>query len=108
MTPLIEIIVAITIHLILPALGILLFLKMRSRMIKENIKDSPIIELLFVFATYGGLLLVILTALFWYWSGMASLLCFSLIIIAPIAMGIILWRLSEKKSLSNYHKWTDI
>jgi hypothetical protein len=105
MLTLLKIIAAIVIHLIIPVLGVILFLKIQRRMENENIKEPPTLELLLIFSTYGGLLLVILTALFWVWSGMASLGCFYLTLGAPIAMSIIFWRLFEKRNLSVYHKW---
>jgi hypothetical protein len=73
---------------------------------KEDIQNAPVIELFVIFATYGGLLLVSLTALIWKWSGMASLGTFYLILGAPIAMGIISYRLRKTKKTSKYHKWT--
>jgi len=59
---------------------------------KDNIQNKPEVELFMIFATYGGLLLVILTELFWKWSGMASLGTFYLILGAPIVMGLIFYR----------------
>lgn len=103
-----EIIIALTIHLLLPLIGLFYFIRLRTRMRKENIQNAPIIELFIIFATYGGLLLVILTTLLWKWSGMASLGSFYLILGAPIAMGIIAYRHRKTKKDSKYHKWTYI
>lgn len=102
----VELIIALTIHLLLPLIGLYYFIRLRTRMKKEEIQNAPIIELFIIFATYGGLLLVILTALFWQWSGMASLGTFYLILGAPIAMGIISYRHRKNKMTSEYHKWT--
>lgn len=102
----IELIITLTIHLILPLIGLYYFIRLRTRMIKEEIQNAPIIELFIIFATYGGLLLVTLTAIFWQWSGMASLGTFYLIIGAPIAMGIISYRHRKYRMTSKYHKWT--
>ena len=61
-----------------------------------------------IFANYGGLLIVVLTGLFWYASGMATLGVFYLILIAPIIMGAIAYRNRHAKTFSKYHKWTYI
>jgi hypothetical protein len=54
--------------------------------------------------TYGGLLLVILTSIFWYWSGMASLGCLFLVAPAPILMLIIAYKNYKLRSISLYHR----
>ena len=101
-----EIITALTIHLILPLTGLLYFLQLNNQMRKENVPNVPTIELFILFSTYGGLLLVALTTLFWQWSGMASLGTFYLILAAPIIMGIIAYRHRQTKTISKYHRWT--
>ena len=101
-----EIIIALTIHFVIPFIGLLFFLKLERQMRRENIQNRPTIELFIIFATYGGLVLVILTDLFWYWSGMASLGVFYLILAAPIVMGVIAYRNRHTKTISKYHKWT--
>jgi hypothetical protein len=73
---------------------------------KEEVTNPPCIELLLIFVTYGGLLLVALTSLFWKWSAMASLGSFYLILGAPIIMGIIAYRNYGKRELSKYYLWT--
>ena len=87
-----EIIIALTIHFVIPLIGLLYFLKLTREMKRKNIQKRPTVELFVIFVTYGGLLLLLLTGLFWYWSGMASLGTFYLIFIAPIVMGIIAYR----------------
>ncbi|MBK8874213.1 MAG: hypothetical protein IPN13_09935 [Bacteroidetes bacterium] len=101
-----ETIIALSIHLILPLTGLLSFLRLKKQLKKENIPNAPITELFIIFATYGVLLLVVLTTLFWQWSGMASLGTFYLILAAPIVMGIIAYRHRQTKSISKYHYWT--
>ena len=100
-----EIAIALTIHLIIPLIGLLYFIKIAKQMKMENIETATIIELFIIISTYGGLLLVALTAIFWRWSGMASLGTFYLILGAPIVMGLIAYRNREKKSISKYHNW---
>jgi hypothetical protein len=84
-----EIIIALMIHLIIPSVGLFYFLRLKKQMKSENIENALIQELFLIFATYGGLLLILLTTLFWKWSGLASLGMFYLILGAPIIMGII-------------------
>lgn len=99
-------VIALIIHLLVPAIGIGLYLWLLSKMSDENITNPLIIELFIVFATYGGLLIVILTSLFWEWSGLASLGTFYLIIGGPIAMGLIAYLNYKRRKESKYHKWT--
>ena len=101
-----EIIIALTIHLILPLTGLLYFLRLKKQLKKENIPNAPTTELFIIFSTYGGLLIVVLTTLFWQWSGMASLGFFYLILGAPIVMGLIAYRHKQTKTISKYHYWT--
>ena len=103
-----EIITGLIIHLIIPLFGLLFFLHLRNRMKNDNIQNKPEVELFIIFATYGGLLLVILTELFWNWSGMASLGTFYLILGAPIVMGLIFYRHRHTRHNSKYHQWTYI
>ena len=99
-----KIISALTIHLFLPLAGLLYFLKLKKNMLAENIENPPTIELFIIFATYGGLLLVSLTSLFWEWSGMASLGTFYLILGVPILMGLIAFKHRQTKHNSKYHR----
>lgn len=101
-----EIIIALTIHIILPLTGFLCFLRLKKQMKNENTPNAPTIDLFLIFSTYGGLLLVALTTLFWQWSGMASLGTFYLILGAPIVMGVITFRHRQTKAISRYHNWT--
>lgn len=102
----IEIIIALTIHLVIPLVGLIVYIRLVREMKTKDVSAPPIIDLFLIFATYGGLLLVALTTLLWKWSGMASLGSFYLILIAPIVMGIIAFRNHQKKELSVYHKRT--
>jgi hypothetical protein len=101
-----EIIIALTIHLVIPLLGLIYFISVVRRMDRENVPDQPVAELFIIFSTYGGLLLVVLTALFWKWSGMASLGLFYLLLIAPVIMGVISYRHRATKGTSKYHRLT--
>ncbi len=104
----IKILIGLFIHLFVPVFGIVFFVKLSKRMFKEKIEKAPVIELFLVFATYGGFLLVLLTSLFWQWSGMASIGTAYLIIIAPFVMGVIAFRQRKLSYLSKYHHYTYI
>jgi len=103
-----ENIIFLIIYLIIPLIGLLFFLKLERQMKIKNIHNRPTIELFIIFATYGGLVLVILTELFWQWSGMASLGTFYLILAAPIVMGVIVYRNWHIRTISKYHSWVNI
>ena len=98
-----EIFIALTIHILIPISGVILFLYMRKEMKSENIENPPVMELFIIFATYGGLILVSLTLLFWKWSGMASLGGFYLEFGAPVVMAFIAWRERQNLTKSKYH-----
>ena len=104
----IEVIIALTIHFFIPLTGLIYFLRLRKQMKKENIQSVPIVELFIIFVTYGGVILIVLTGLFWYWSGIASLGTFYLTLVAPIVMGIVAYHNRHTKAISKYHKWIHI
>lgn len=101
-----DIIAALTIHLILPLAGLLWFLRLRKQMKDEVIPNAPTAETFLIFSTYGGLLLVALTTLFWKWSAMGTLGTLYLIFVAPILMGIIAYQNRKTRIISKYHNWT--
>jgi hypothetical protein len=81
----IEIFTFVIIHLVIPAIGLIAYLKLVRRMKTEQIPSPPNNEFFIIFSTYGGLLLIVLTSFFGAWSGMASLGMAYLIGVAPIA-----------------------
>ncbi|KQN38301.1 hypothetical protein ASE92_02380 [Pedobacter sp. Leaf41] len=103
-----EIIIVLVIYVILPLIGLLYSLMLIRQIKNEEILNAPIPELLMVFVTYGGLLLVVLTTLLWKWSGMASVGSLYLTLVAPIFMGLIAYRHRQTKTISKYHNWTYI
>jgi hypothetical protein len=98
-----EMTVATLIHIAVPASGIFFYERLRNRMLTAGIPDPPIIPFFILFATYGGWLIVILTLLFWYWSGMATLGLAYLTFIAPIVMLALAVRLHKRRNLSSFH-----
>lgn len=99
-------IVFLAIHLVTPMIGLIFYLRLLQKIKIENVEDPPIIDLFLTFATYGGLLLIILTTIFWEWSAMASLGPFYLFTLGPIVMGVIAYRNYKKRNVSKYHEWT--
>jgi len=93
----------ILIHLVVPLAGVGLFLILRRRMLDARIEEPPVVLFFILFATYGALLVLILTALFWKWSGMATLGVAYLILAAPIltlGQAVALYR---RRGISSYH-----
>ena len=101
-----SVIVGIAIHVFLPIAGIVAFVQLVKRMQREAVPEPPILSLFLLFACYGSLLLVVLTTLFWEWSGMASLGVFALAFGAPFVTGYIAMSYSPYKQISVYHAWT--
>ena len=99
-----EIVIAVCIHILVPASGVVLFVNLCRRMREASVPDPPFIQLFILFFTYGGLLLVLLTAMFWKWSGMASLGVGYLAIIAPFVLIVSL--AGFPKQNSGYHRAT--
>jgi hypothetical protein len=82
--------------------SVLLFFVLIWDMEKKKIQTQPIIELTALFATYGLLLLVVFTGVFYKWT-QSSILYVYLVLCAPILMGVIAYRLSPSRELSKYH-----
>jgi hypothetical protein len=99
-----DIIIAVTIHLLVPLLGLVTFLLLCRRMSRRNIPSPPYYTYFTLFAAFGGWLLVLLTGLFWEWSGMASLGVFSLILVFPIVTAFQSEGLRSSRKLSFYHQ----
>jgi len=99
----VEILIAIYIHLVVPLAGLILYRRLVRKMRTENVPQPPVAGMFLVFVNYGGLLMIILTSFFWYWSGMASLGMVHLLLVAPFVMGVIAYRNYNRKHLSRYH-----
>ena len=65
--------IPLLIYVCVPAVAIVGYTATRKRMLRARIESPPERGLFLVFACYGALLLGLLTALFWEWSGLASL-----------------------------------
>ena len=98
-----EVVKAILIHLAVPFVGFQAFLWLRNQMRVAQIECPPVIPLFIIFATYAGWLIMVLTLLFGYWSGMALLGLIYLVFIAPVVMIILAALLYRQRGLSRYH-----
>lgn len=67
-------------------------------------QSPPIFPYLILFSAIGGWLLIFLTALFWRWSGMASLGVVYLLLIVPILTAVAAFRLRMHRVLSAFHQ----
>jgi len=101
-----EVLRAVLIHLVVPGAGVLFYLSIVRRMLDQQLKDPPVISLFVIFATWGSLLVLVLTRFFWYWSGMATLGLAYLMFLAPIVMGVIAVRSYLDRTVSRFHKGT--
>lgn len=99
-----NIFLAILIHVIVPLIGIIFFLFLRKKIKEERIVNPPIMEFFVLFITYGGLLMVTFTTLFWQWSGLASLGSLYLVLVAPIIMIFLVYRVKKNRIISKYHE----
>lgn len=99
-----EIITAISIHLLIPAVGLVAYLVLCRRLIAAGASALFLAQLFLLFVCYGGVLLVLLTHLFWQWSGMASLGFFFLILAAPVLLFPVLLSLWKQKNHSFAHR----
>ena len=99
-----EIVRAAAIHLGTPALGVTLYVWLCVRM-RRATPEPPYLTYFFLFATVGGWLLIVLTELFWVWSGMASLGTFFLLLVSPfLAAGFAFFMYPERTD-SGFHRW---
>jgi len=69
-----------------------------------HVQSPPFVHYFILFATYGGWLVVFLTALFWEWSGMASLGFFCLVLLAPFVTAGLAFSLRGSYGLSVFHR----
>jgi hypothetical protein len=91
------------IHGLVPLAGVALYLWLVSRMRERQIENPPELSIFIIFATWGSLLVLILTRFFWYWSGMATLGLLYLVFLAPIVMFALAVRCYLERKLSRFH-----
>jgi hypothetical protein len=97
-------IAAIGVNLLVPLLGLIVFVLLCRWMNRANIQSPPYVQYAFLFLSYGGWLMVLLTSLFWEWSGMASLGVFYLVLAAPFVMAGAALSLRRSYVMSVFHR----
>jgi hypothetical protein len=95
---------AIGVNFLVPLLGVIVFALLCRRMRRTHVQSPPFFSYFVLFATFGGWLMACLTALFWKWSGMASLGVFSLILVAPFVTAGVAFSLRNRRDLSGFHQ----
>jgi hypothetical protein len=100
-----EILIALFIHVLVPATGYMVYERLRGRLKAAGHSERFLLHLFWLFFCHGGLLLVILTILFGEWSGMASLGGFFLILVAPILLLPGTLHLWKKRFQDTPHQW---
>src|SRR5262245_2772795 len=73
----------------LPAAGVVVYWRICRKMIGAGIPEPPVLSFFFLFAHYGAWLILGLTVVSWYWSGMASLGVAYLLFISPAVMLVV-------------------
>ncbi|HXB28028.1 MAG TPA: hypothetical protein VNV25_25080 [Gemmatimonadaceae bacterium] len=84
--------VGIVVNFVPPPIGLAHYLWLRRRMTDRRLRWLAF----WCYFSYGGLLQTVLTALFWYWSGMASLGFAYLVLIATPGLPIAGFRLGPR------------
>jgi hypothetical protein len=102
--PVSKVIAGIGVNILVPLLGVIIFVLLCRRMWRMHIQSPPFFYYFILFATYGGWLMVFLTALLWEWSGMASLGVFYLVLIAPFVTAGVAFSLRGSYALSGFHR----
>lgn len=75
------------IHLVVPLAGMAGYAMLAVKLRQQGASALFLAQLFLIFCCWGGLLMLVLTSLFWRWSGMASLGAGFLFLIAPFLMG---------------------
>src|SRR3954454_15085481 len=97
-------ITVIAVNILIPLLGVICFAALCRRMQRAQLQSPPFFSYFILFATYGGWLVVCMTALFWKWSGMASLGVAALILVAPFLTAGVAFGLRNRQTLSSFHR----
>jgi hypothetical protein len=95
---------AIGVNFLVPLLGVIALALLCRRMRRAQVQSPPFFSYFILFAAFGGWLVVGLTALFWKWSGMASLGVFSLILVAPFVTAEVALSLRNRRAFSAFHQ----
>lgn len=92
------------VHLLAPLAGLQLYRRLCRRMQAAKVEAPPAFAFFLLFVTYGGALLLLLTRLFWHWSGAALVGLVYLLFLAPVILAVVAFLLSSKRAVSPYHR----
>jgi hypothetical protein len=92
------------IYVVTPLLGVAAYAMLLRKMSAARVDSPPTIAFFVLFFTLGGWLLVLLTAWFWEWSGMASLGMLYPLLVAPVLTGAMFWKVRSQRTLSIFHQ----
>lgn len=91
------------IYVCVPIAGVLVYLVICQRLYAAGASWLFLGQLFFLFFCYGGTLLVLLTILFWEWSGAATLGAAFLVFVAPIGLLPVMGDLWRRRESSRAH-----
>ncbi|MDH6308632.1 hypothetical protein M2451_000943 [Dysgonomonas sp. PFB1-18] len=95
-------IIPILIYFVIPIVGLATYIIL-VKGLKAKIDSVPYFSIFFLFMIYGGLLLIILTSVFWSWSKLLLSAALFQGLYAPIVAGLIVFFI--KYDYSVCHKW---
>lgn len=98
-----NIILGMFIHIVVPALGVLVFALLVRRMWREEVPSPPVLAYFILFSVYGAWLVLVLASIFGMWSGMASIGTIALVFVAPFVILVVGLTLYDRRLLSVYH-----
>src|SRR5678809_1819017 len=91
-----------------PVVGVLLYFVLVWLMLTRQVPSPPIVELFFVFAAYGAVLLFLISEHFGEWSGMHSIGAVGLVLVG-LPLLVVLGVLSCRRwSVSAFHRMTAV
>jgi hypothetical protein len=98
------ILIPVLIYLLVPTLGVVGYLWLCSAMARQNLIPPLAAHYFALFAFYGAWVVVLLTAAFWEWSGLASLGFIGLLSVAPFVTALQAVVLRKFRTRSRFHK----
>lgn len=86
------------IHLLVPLVGLAWYCALARRLVVAGHPRSLRLHVLPLFVSYGGLVMILLTGMFWVWSAAASLGFLYLVTAAPLLHGFTVWKLWPRRA----------
>jgi hypothetical protein len=92
-----ELIPGLFIHLVVPLAGLIWYVKLCRQLRKQGAPTGLSKQLFIIFLCWGGVLLELLTAMLWQWSGLAAVGMFFLVFVAPVLLFFVTLGLKRQK-----------